>query len=190
MVRLLIAAGADVDKVNDEEIPGEVSDPMLFCQYRGEAEALLDAGVDIDRPETYMDYTCLMTASCRDYRADLVRFLVSRGADVFLTDRAGRDAESLARMRYATINANFLADVKAVGSWKQYTRAPCLKLMRLRLLCARGRATSPPDPVLARLFGAPASAPPPADKLARVDGRPLPREVVWHILGFSHEIRA
>jgi len=49
-----------------------------------------------------------------------------------------------------------LNDVKIAGSYRRYVQAPRAALMRLRTLCARGRATPPPgDPVLERLFAAP-----------------------------------
>ena len=70
--------------------------------------------------------------------------------------------------------------------------------MRLRTLCARGRATPPPgDPVLERLFAAPppssSTAPPErgtrsASRL-RLTSRPLPNDVVWHILSFWRTTR-
>ena len=43
------------------------------------------------------------------------------------------------------------------------------------------------DPVLVRLFGAPAS---PTTKPERVaNRRPLPNEVVWHVLAYWHSSR-
>ena len=52
-----------------------------------------------------------------------------------------------------------LNDVKIAGSYRRYVAAPRAALMRLRTLCARGRATPPPgDPVLERLFAAPPAA--------------------------------
>ena len=50
--------------------------------------------------------------------------------------------------------AGLLADVRRAGGWAKYTRAPRIELVRLRSLCARGRATPPPNAVLERLFNA------------------------------------
>ena len=91
-----------------------------------------------------------------------------------------------------------LNDVKIAGSYRRYVAAPRAALMRLRTLCARGRATPPPgDPVLERLF----AAPPPSSFTApsgrvtrrasrlRLASRPLPNDVVWHILSFWRTTR-
>ena len=75
----------------------------------------------------------------------------------------------------------FMRELTAAGSWKAYARQPRVELVRLRSLCARGRATPPPEPVIERLFGAPAS--PTKAKAARV-ARPLPNEVFWHVLSY------
>ena len=134
-----------------------------------------------------------------------MHLMVCRGANLFLTDNQGLDAESYARTRAARAAyfepptptecqklikaANFLAEVKAAGSWRAYWRAPRVELVRLRSLCDRGRA-EPPSPrassgsnelsaaeakVLERLFGAPT--------------RRLPNEVFWTILTFWRSSR-
>lgn len=74
----------------------------------------------------------------------------------------------------------FLAGVLAAGSYRSYLKEPRVELVRLRLLCARGRATPPADPVLQRLFGAPGAS----TKRAPMRAAPLPNEVVWHIFSF------
>ena len=66
--------------------------------------------------------------------------------------------------------ADFLEDVRVAGSYKAYARAPRVELTRLRLLCARGRAS--PPPVLARLFAA-----------------ELPNGVFWSVLSFWRSSR-
>ena len=75
----------------------------------------------------------------------------------------------------------FLVAIKAAGGWKKYVKAPRIALVRLRLLCARGRAAPPADPVLARLFAAPPSSTTTKSPRAL---RPLPNECFWHILGY------
>ena len=78
--------------------------------------------------------------------------------------------------------ADFLAAVKRAGSYAAYVRAPRVKLVRLRTLCARGRARPPADPVLERLFGG-APETPSTTKSPR-SSRPLPNEVFWHVLAY------
>jgi hypothetical protein len=70
--------------------------------------------------------------------------------------------------------------VLAAGSYRSYLKEPRVELVRLRLLCARGRATPPADPVLQRIFGAPGAS----TKRAPMRAAPLPNEVVWHIFSF------
>ena len=183
LVRLLIHYGADG------------SFPFLFedgtalihniC-YPAEAAALLDNGADIDKADRN-ESTPLMFATCpvmNRYDDELVRFLVRRGANVFLKNGDGEDAEAAARRLENFEAADFLRDVKAAGGiWQKYLRAPRIELVRLRSLCDRGRA-APPLPlsaklrtlsaqtvVLYRLFGVPSK------------GR-LPNEVFWHILEY------
>ena len=117
----------------------------------------------------------------------MARLLVSRGADLYLQDELGRDAEALARKRiggeiYSPKVADFLADVRAAGSWFRYVRAPRAELLVLRFAVARGRATPPPvrlrtlspeTVIFERLFGASAE-----------DPRALPRELFWFVLSF------
>ena len=58
-------------------------------------------------------------------------------------------------------------------------KEPHVELARLRLLCARGRATPLADPALARLFfGAP-------DESMRA----IPKEVFWHVLAYWRSSR-
>ena len=83
--------------------------------------------------------------------------------------------------------ADFLEGVEAAGSYAAYVRAPRIDLVRLRTLCARGRAAPPPrDRVLERLFCGPAKAETGARRASKTASsrRPLPNEVFWHILGF------
>ena len=79
--------------------------------------------------------------------------------------------------------ADFLAAVKRAGSYAAYVRAPRVKLVRLRTLCARGRARPPADPILERLFGgAPETSS--TTKSTCSSRRPLPNEVFWHVLAY------
>ena len=75
----------------------------------------------------------------------------------------------------------FLVAIGAAGGWPKYVKAPRIALVRLRLLCARGRAAPPADPVLERLF----AAPPSSTKIKSPRAlRPLPNECFWHILSY------
>ena len=80
---------------------------------------------------------------------------------------------------------DFICEFTAAGSWKAYARQPRVELVRLRSLCARGRATPPPE--LERLFDCPSSATT-KTKAARA-ARPLPNEVFWHVLSFWRSSR-
>jgi len=124
-------------------------------------------------------------------RFNLIRFLVSRGADLGARDANGNIAEKFARQielrenflahkggmhsslipggLFATC-ADFLEAVRVAGSYKAYARAPRIELARLRLLCARSLAS--PPPVLARLFAA-----------------ELPNGVFWSVLSFWRSSR-
>ena len=87
--------------------------------------------------------------------------------------------------------AEFLEGVDAAGSYAAYVRAPRIDLVRLRTLCARGRAAPPRDRVLERLFCGPAKAETGARRASKTASRrrPLPNEVFWHILGFWRTLR-
>ena len=79
-----------------------------------------------------------------------------------------------------------MREIRAAGSWKAYARQPRVELVRLRSLCARGRATPPPE--LERLFDCPSSATTKTPKAARA-ARPLPKEVFWLVLSFWRSSR-
>mmetsp|Transcript_4647 Transcript_4647/g.14816 ORF Transcript_4647/g.14816 Transcript_4647/m.14816 type:complete len:268 (-) Transcript_4647:55-858(-) len=126
-------------------------------------ELLLDAGVDVDTTNP-RGTTALMFAAHRDHLS-CVKLLLSRNADVFHRNNQGDDAQSLSRVypiKYAV--AEFLAEVKKAGGWRPYVTAPRLRLVVLRALCDRRRAT-PPGGVLARAFA-------------------LPQDVLWYVLAF------
>ena len=185
ILHLLLQHGADA---NARYASGRTA--LHWCRHPEEAAILLDHGADIDA----LDIGDVTPLRCHVSESlALVHLMVCRGANLNLTDNRGLDAESYAR-RFAGLSssadsrqrlikaANFLAEVKAAGSWRAYWRAPRVELVRLRSLCDRGRA-EPPSPrassglnelsaaeakVLERLFGAPT--------------RRLPNEVFWTIL--------
>ena len=90
--------------------------------------------------------------------------------------------------------ANLLEAVRSAGGWRRYTRPPRVELVRLRLLCDRGRATPPSAAsaklrtiretiILERLFG----TPPPSMRGA--SSRRVPNEVFWLIFSFWRSSR-
>ena len=193
MVRLLGARGADM---NLKQIPW--LKPLFWSAnagaFVGEMSAMIDYGADVNASSSPNLRSILMF--CSRYRewnanafslAPLARLLVRRGADVFLKDKEGLDAEDHARFYIheredGSALADFLAAVKRAGSYAAYVRAPRVKLVRLRTLCARGRARPPADPVLERLFGG-APETPSTTKSPR-SSPPLPNEVFWHVVAY------
>ena len=181
MLRLLLAHGADVHRVG---VYGMVA--LHFANSPQEADVLLKAGLAVDTQDRDGD-TPLMFAIHSD-KYDVVRYLLESGADISLTSNQGRTAYDLSR-RPASRTTRLLEAVETAGSWRSYVNAPRVALVRLRTLCARGRARPPSArraPVLARLF---AVAPPrPTPKHARLASRqlqrPIPNEIFWLVLSF------
>ena len=190
IIRLLVSHGADVNGyalINGKKGPT----PLHVCGFPGETNLLIDLGADVDAvDENFSNMTPLMFAVLDDSpecASALTRVLLHRGADVNAMATHGRDAEVFARSTGNIGLADFLARVKAAGSWPRYVRAPRVALVRLRLLCARGRARPPTarhDPVLARLFAAPPPAPSNKRLASRQVHRPLPNEIFWLVLSF------
>ena len=175
MIRLLTAHGADVN------IKYGVSraTALHLCEFPEETNLLIELGADVNAIN-HNGYSPLVLLSERCFGLALTRILVRHGADTSIV-AFGRDAETAARIDGNLRVADFLADVRLAGGWRAYARAPRIELMRLRLLCARGRATPPQDPMLQRLFGVRASS---TAKSARLVSRPLPKEVLWLVLAF------
>ena len=173
VVRLLLAHGADVNAVDMNN-----DTPLLLCDDHVLSEILLDAGADVNARSDDGNYfqTALMLHA---KNSEMARLLVSRGADLYLQDDHGCDAEQLAEG--CPHVADFLAGVKAAGSWRRYVRAPRVELLLLRELCSRCRATPPPlklrklcpeTAIFDRLFG--------VQPVRRV----VPKEVFWLVLSF------
>jgi len=120
----------------------------------------------------------------------MIRLLLSRGANLDARDDNGRDAEAWARHYNHTEAAALLADVRLAGGWRSYVRVPRKRLLVLRVLCERSRASTE-DGLLRRLFP---WQPPvqekqgPTTRAARrartPQAAPLPKEVFWLILKF------
>ena len=143
--------------------------------------AFLDAGAAINA--TTRDGLTPLIINARspgNTRHDIVRLLVRRGADISLADNDGRDAMMVANGQ----SRGFLTDVMAAGGWKAFLRAPRIELVRLRSLCARGRARPPSSAsFLQRLFGTPGSSAR-STRAAKRTSNPLPNEVFWHVLTY------
>ena len=182
VVRLLLEHGADA---NAADSCG--STPLHHSKSAVLSEMLLDAGANVNARSGPENFHATPLMLVFDDDLELVRLLVSRGADLSLTDssESARDAEVTFRGGRVTGSprcADFLAGVKAAGSWRRYVRAPRVELLLLRFAVARGRATPPPvrlrtlspeTVIFERLFGASAE-----------DPRALPLEVFWLVLAF------
>lgn len=178
-IRLLLSYGADPNlEVDDGN--SQPSLPIIQCEFPLETNVLIDGGANVNARDGHGNQL-LHYVGFRSDPLALAKVLVRRGADLSAKGADGVDAEEINRWRGNFELPNFLRDVKAAGGWKPYARAPRIELVRLRSLCARGRASPPPEPILERLFGAPAS--PTKAKAARV-ARPLPKEVFWHVLSY------
>ena len=184
MIRLLVGHGADV---NVRDTTGR--SPLQLCLSPEDASALLEAGADIHARD-HRAHTPLMDAVATlrlGAAVPLLRVFLKYGADVDdVLSIGARDLEGrllVENVGYISKGLyEFLVAIKAAGGWKKYVKAPRIALVRLRLLCARGRAVPPADPVLARLFAAPPS--PTTTKLPRTSQQPIPNECFWHILSY------
>ena len=185
MIRLLVGHGADV---NVRDTTGR--SPLQLCLSPEDASALLEAGADIHARD-HRAHTPLMNAVATlrlGAAVPLLRVFLKYGADVDdVLSMAARDLEGsrfvVADVGYVSKALyEFLEAIKAAGGWPKYVKAPRIALVRLRLLCARGRAIPPPDPVLERLFAAPPSST--KTKSPRTSQQPIPNECFWHILSY------
>ena len=147
MIRLLVENGAGVAK------PDGVT-PLLYCEYPGEASLLLDLGANVNARDED-GWTALHFYALRFHGLALTRLLLRHGADPNARNENGDLPEVFSRYgrkKDGRTAAGLLADVRRAGGWAKYARAPRIELVRLRSLCARGRATPPPNAVLERLF--------------------------------------
>ena len=157
-------------------------------------DALLDGGAEVDA-RNEIGRTALMNCFSKKHGLVLAKVLLRRGANCYLQDAKGLDAEA----NYHCRSRNYplkklIREVKSAGSWKAYVRAPRVELVRLRSLCARGRATPPHAAsgmqtlsaaemvIFERLFAFPSS---PTTKTKAA----LPNEIFWHVLSFWRSSR-
>ena len=161
VVQFLLSRGLDV---NDEYM--KLLHSSVWAGQWFATVLLLDCGADVDVRATDRRRTPLMRAAdrTRSVRAEvmpahlaMVRLLLSRGADVRAKDRMGHQAHQIAGM--GTPVRALLSDVRAAGGWRSYVHRDRMRLLVLRALCEKGRATTS-DGLLARLFAAEEVAPP------------------------------
>ena len=178
VVQFLLSRGLDV---NDEYM-GLLHASVWAGQWFATV-LLLDCGADVDVRATDRRRTPLMRAAdrTRSVRAEvmpahlaMVRLLLSRGADVRAKDRMGHQAHQIAGM--GTPVRALLSDVRAAGGWRSYVHRDRMRLLVLRALCEKGRATTS-DGLLARLFAAEKVAPPPLSSEADEDALVVDRTV-------------
>ena len=175
-VRLLLEYGADVNVSTDyqNQVTG-------WCEFPQEMSVLIDAGADM---KTLPDTPIIV----RHHGLALAKLALRRGVPWDLKKNVWKGIVNGSYDTHLAGNAeqpktvkDFICEFTAAGSWKAYARLPRVELVRLRSLCARGRATPPPE--LERLFDCPSSATTKKHKAARA-ARPLPKEVFWHVLSF------
>ena len=173
VIRELCSRGADPNHVNEQNWTA------LHTAAQGHhvdiVVALLDCGGDPNlrvAPEAQFDEsinppTPLMCAAASSHSAEMVRVLLSRGADFSATNATGGDAETHARTGLVRSTRDefpdeedrdawnqdwrlageaervieLLVDVRSAGSWKHYTGAWRVELLLLHRLCADGRAS-------------------------------------------------
>ena len=184
MTRLLVAHGADVN-VRDIRGRSLLHISVLLPEF---ASVLLEAGADIHARDVAGVTPLMNTVATLRLVAAVphLRVFLQHGADVddVLSNRAVVESDRVVVQNVGFVSKGlyeFLEAIKAAGGWHKYVKAPRIALVRLRLLCARGRAAPPADPVLARLFAAPPSSTTTKSPRAL---RPLPNECFWHILSY------
>ena len=188
IIRICLQHGADV----------KLHGVLYVAASRGHTDAavlLLDHGARVDfRSSLGYGWTPLFSAVTGltniDRTCDMIRLLLRHGVDINARwESTSFTAEAYARRNGKDEAADLLADVRlAGGTWDAYLRYPRKRLLALRVLCERGRASTDDD-LLLRLF--PWHAPPkngPTTRAARRARAPraaqLPKEVFWLVLKF------
>ena len=160
VVQFLLSRGVDVN----HESMGLLHSAVWKGQFIATG-LLLDSGADVDALDPDRGRTPLMRAADRTRSVPaevmpahlaMVRLLLSRGADVRAKDRMGHQAHQIAAM--GTPVRALLSDVRAAGGWRSYVHRDRMRLLVLRALCEKGRATTS-DGLLARLFAVEKVAP-------------------------------
>ena len=84
MVQLLLSHGATLDRRNGQGI----TPLMAACQYGmlGNVKVLVGNGADVNEQSCNRGKSPILHAAAR-YRTDVVKYLLTKGADPFLTDK-------------------------------------------------------------------------------------------------------
>ena len=170
LVRALLALGADPVPVSSDAYGWSSLHSAAKQGNPAIVTTLIDAGVNVNaRTAPRMEYdsetgeyvaggdqpaTPLMCAAKEAISVEVVRVLLSRGADVAVTDHEDATAEDHARralsrqvMRLGRITddggsiLDVLVGVREAGSWKHYVGAWRVQLLLLQKLCSSGRAS-------------------------------------------------
>ena len=188
VIRLVLAHGATIDA---EDIFRET--PLHFAARYGKHDAavlLLERGAQLEVRSSHLS-TPLISAA-RSGHCDMIRLLLRRGANLDARDNNDENAETHAHYCGHTEAAALLADVRLAGGWGSFVRVPRKRVLALRILCERGRASTS-GALLARLFPyhAPVEQdddatdePPPLLARAPQGPREVPKEVFWLVFEF------
>ena len=170
LVRALLALGADPVPVSSDAYGWSSLHSAAKQGNPAIVTTLIDAGVNVNaRTAPRMEYdsdtgeyvaggdepaTPLMCAAKEAISVEVVRVLLSRGADIAATDHVGKTAEDYARgalirqvSRLGRITEeggnilDVLVGVRKAGSWKRYVGAWRVQLLLLQRLCSTGRAS-------------------------------------------------
>jgi hypothetical protein len=145
--------GANVDRASNVEA-NVVAWTPLHCAarvgHRDAAVLLLDAGAQVDACD-HSGQTALHLAASSDHRK-CCKLLLSRGASLDARNFYGNDAETHARAYNKTIEADFLARVRAAGGWAAYVAAPRNQLLVLRRELPALRESGRASPSSVRLY--------------------------------------
>ena len=128
----------------------------------------------------------LLLAAGNGISSEIVRVLLSRGADINVVNCLGQNAEDHARWALDTLEAwdelpddedydawdqqfrltgevekmiDVLVDVRRAGSWRRYSNEPRIRLFLLHALCEAKRAFPPPHPCVGVDFDPPEPLP-------------------------------
>ena len=188
IVKLLLDHGADVNHRTEDGWTA-----LMSTADRGNVDimrTLLSRGADPWlRLSPYTNRIVTREADAREIALDTAEeeelpIFFFPGQNIRMSDEEleERQRENRERRLPWDTCAALLADVQSEGGWARYARRPRSRLLALRALCERGRAT-PPKGILARLFP---NAPPPERRSRRLNAisRPLPKEVFWTILAY------
>ncbi|KAK7242367.1 spectrin binding protein [Aureococcus anophagefferens] len=169
-------------QVQHDHASGDDLDALVYLSLYGKAVLLLDAGARVDERDE-RGQTALHEAAVFG-RLAICKLLLSRGASLDARDNSGEDPEAVARRNGKTTAADLLSAVRAAGSLRAYVAASRVQLLVLRILCEKGRASSPDTFLARRLFPCEPERRAPLRIHSRYARAALPKELFWHIVQF------